>query len=238
LWPHKALFVRDNPNNRSSCTSASANEAEHRAHGVKVRLNAKVDGIEGRGGRVHGVQIADGDLIECDMVIVGIGVTPAVEPLLEAGAQGGNGVEVDPYCRTSLPGIFAIGDCALHANRYAAGAMIRLESVQNASDQANVAAKAITGAPESYDAVPWFWSNQYDLRLQTVGLSLGHDQTVLRGKPQDRALSVVYLKAGEVIALDCINTTKDYVQGKRLVVTHAGVPPGRLADVTTPLRDM
>jgi 3-phenylpropionate/trans-cinnamate dioxygenase ferredoxin reductase subunit len=213
-------------------------EAEHRAHGVDVRLGAAVDCIVGENGKASGVRLADGSVIPAQLVIVGIGIIPAVEPLLAAGATGGNGVAVDAQCRTSLPDVFAIGDCALHANAFADGAEIRLESVQNANDQANVVAKTIAGQDAFYHAVPWFWSNQYDLKLQTVGLSIGHDATVLRGDPKARSFSIVYLKAGRVIALDCVNAVKDYVQGRKLVETAAAPDPARLADAATPLKEL
>ena len=212
-------------------------EGEHRAHGVNIRLNAVVSCIEGED-RVSGVRLADGGVLPADMVIVGIGIIPAVEPLLAAGAQGGNGVAVDAQCSTSLPDIYAIGDCALHANAFADGQMIRLESVQNANDQAGVAAKAITGLGDEYAAVPWFWSNQYDLKLQTVGLSTGYDATVLRGDPATRSFSVIYLREGRVIALDCVNRIKDYVQGRKLVVEGARIDPALLADADTPLKEL
>ena len=125
-----------------------------------------------------GVRLAEGDDVQAQMVIVGIGIIPAVGPLLTAGAAGGAGVDVDDYCRTSLPDIFAIGDCAAHANAFADGTIMRVESVQNANDMANAVAKSIVGELTTYHAVPWFWSNQYDLRLQTVGLSVGYDATV------------------------------------------------------------
>ncbi|MBV8237823.1 MAG: FAD-dependent oxidoreductase, partial [Sphingomonas sp.] len=134
-------------------------EAEHRAHGVEVRLGAMVAGLEERDGAVSGVRLADGEILPCEMVIVGIGIVPAVEPLIAAGAAGGNGVDVDAHCRTSLADIHAIGDCAAHESGFAGGARIRLESVQNANDQAMTVAKSITGEPHAYDAVPWFWSN-------------------------------------------------------------------------------
>ena len=213
-------------------------EAEHRARGVDVRLNVSVEGIEARDGRVAGVRLAGGEVLPCQMLIVGIGIVPSVEPLLAAGAKGGNGVEVDEQCRTSLPDVFAIGDCALHPNRHAGGAKIRLESVQNANDQAAVVAKVITGAPAVYDAVPWFWSNQFDLKLQTVGLSTGHDQVVVRGEPKTRSFSVAYLKSGRVIAFDCVNAMKDYVQGKRLVAQGLAIDPALLADTAVPLKEM
>ncbi|WP_109807524.1 NAD(P)/FAD-dependent oxidoreductase [Sphingosinithalassobacter portus] len=212
-------------------------EAEHRAHGVDIRLNAAVDCIVGEG-QVAGVRMRDGSILPAQLVVVGIGIVPAVAPLLDAGAEGGNGVAVDAECRTSLPDIFAVGDCALHANRYAEDMPIRLESVQNANDQATVVARAITGNPSPYDAVPWFWSNQYDLKLQTVGLSTGHDATVVRGDPATRSFSVIYLKDGQVIALDCVNAVKDYVQGRKLVVDRARIDPALLSDAATPLKQL
>jgi len=211
-------------------------EAEHRARGVDVRLNARVDCIEEIDGRVGGVRLTDGEVIACEMAIVGIGIVPATDPLIAAGAAGGNGVAVDLHCRTTLPDVFAIGDCALHANTFAGDMPIRVESVQNATDQATVAARAIIGDPVVYVAVPWFWSNQYDLRLQTVGLSTGYDDHVVRGDPTLRSFSLVYLKAGRVIALDCVNATKDYVQGRALVVGRASPDRSALADASTPLK--
>lgn len=212
-------------------------EAEHRAHGVDVRLDVKVEAIEGTD-RATGVRLAGGDVIAADLVIVGIGIVPAVEPLIAAGAEGGNGVRVDEYCRTSLPDIFAIGDCASHANDFAEGATIRLKSVQNANDMANTAAKAICGDAQPYHAVPWFWSNQYDLKLQTVGLSTGHDDVVMRGDPATRSFSLVYLRQGRVIALDCVNAVKDYVQGKALVVQGTQASAADLSDISRPLKEL
>ncbi|HEY6815204.1 MAG TPA: FAD-dependent oxidoreductase [Croceibacterium sp.] len=212
-------------------------EAEHRARGVDIRLGAEVEAIEGED-RVTRVRLVGGDTIACDIVVVGIGIVPSVGPLITAGAAGANGVDVDQFCRTSLPEVYAIGDCAAHANPYAGGAVIRLESVQNANDMANAAARAICGDPQPYAALPWFWSNQYDLRLQTVGLNLGHDATVLRGDPASRSFSVVYLKAGQVIALDCVNRTKDYAQGRKLIEAKATIAPEALADADTPLKEL
>jgi 3-phenylpropionate/trans-cinnamate dioxygenase ferredoxin reductase subunit len=207
-------------------------EAEHKAHGVALVLGSEVEAIEGDE-RVTGLRLASGETIACDIVVVGIGIVPSVGPLIRAGAAGANGVDVDPCCRASLPDVYAIGDCAAHANRYANGAVIRLESVQNANDMANTAARAICGEPQPYEAMPWFWSNQYDLKLQTVGLNLGHDAAVLRGDPASRSFSVVYLRNGQVIALDCVNRTKDYVQGRKLIEEKAVVPPDRLREAET-----
>ena len=212
-------------------------EAEHRAHGVDVRLNVKVDSIQGKDGRVTGVRLADGSILPAEMVIVGIGIIPAVEPLLDAGAVGGNGVDVDALCHTALPGVYAIGDCAMHDNAFAGG-RLRLESVQNANDQATAVAKTITGTPTPYHAVPWFWSNQYDLRLQTVGISTGYDKIVVRGDMASRSFSLVYLKEGRVLALDCINAAKDYMQGRALVIGRLSPPVEQLADPAVPLKTL
>lgn len=212
--------------------------AEHRAQGVEVLLSAKVEALGGADGRVTTVRLDNGREVPCDLVVVGIGIVPAVGPLIAAGATGANGVDVDEYCRTNLPDIFAVGDCAAHANPYADNAVIRLESVQNAMDMAAVVARAICGDPQPYRAMPWFWSNQYDIRLQTIGLSTGHDTSVLRGDPATRAFSVVYLREGRVIALDCVNATRDYAHGRRLVETRAQIDPGLLTATEVPLKEM
>lgn len=212
-------------------------EAQHRARGVDIRVGSAVGRIEGTG-RIAGVRLVGGEVIDAQLAIVGIGIVPAVEPLIAAGALGNNGIAVDGQCRTSLPDVFAIGDCALHANKFAGGKPMRLESVQNANDQAMLVAKTILGHDVEYEAVPWFWSNQYDLKLQTVGLSDGHDAMVIRGDISARSFSVLYLRAGRVVALDCVNAIKDYVQGRKLVIERAEVDPAVLADTSRPLRTL
>jgi len=206
-------------------------EAEHRAHGVDLRTGVAVEAIV-----EDGVRLAGGEIVPAGLVVAGIGIEAAVGPLAAAGAEAGNGVHVDEYCRTTLPGVYAVGDCAAHENKFAGGARVRLESVQNAHDQANVAAKAIAGAPEPYAALPWFWSNQYDLKLQTIGLASGHDDLVLRGDPGTRSFSAVYLREGRVIALDCVNAVRDYVQGRRLILDGAMADRAALADAGRPLK--
>ena len=212
-------------------------EAEHRAHGVDLRTGVGVEAIEGVG-RVTGVRLADGSVVPADAVIVGIGIVPAIGPLLAAGAQGPAGIAIDDHCRTALPDIFAIGDCAAFACDFADGTVMRVESVQNANDQATCVAKAICGNPAAYHAFPWFWSNQYDLRLQTAGLSVGYDATVLRGDVAARSFSVIYLKAGRVIALDCVNAAKDYVQGRKLVEARVCPDVAKLADTSVALKEL
>lgn len=212
-------------------------EAEHRAHGVELRTGACVVGLEGDQA-VERVLLADGDIIEADLVVVGIGILPNVAPLIAAGANASNGVDVDEFCRTSLQDIYAVGDCAAYHSRFAEGALVRLESVQNAADMATTAAKAICGKSQAYDAIPWFWSNQYDLKLQTVGLNLGHDTAVVRGSLAERSFSVAYLKGERLIAIDCVNSVKDYVQARKLIETGTTIKASVIADTAKPLKDL
>lgn len=212
---------------------------EHQRQGVEFRFGAQLASLEvAQDGHVSAVRLSTGELLPADVVVVGIGVLPNAEPLLVAGAAGGNGIWVDEHCRTTLPDIFAIGDVALHANAWCSGAPIRVESVQNAADMATTAVRALMGAPEPYRAIPWFWSHQFDLKLQTVGLSIGHDAAVIRGDRAARSFSVIYLKQGKVIALDCVNAMKDYVQGKALVQTGARISTFTLGDTSVALKDM
>lgn len=213
-------------------------EGEHRARGVDIRTSVNVHSFDGANGRISGVKLADGEILPTDMAIVGIGIIPCVAPLIEAGAVGDNGVNIDEYCATSLPDVYAIGDCAAHANVFASGATIRLESVQNANDMATVAANAVAGDPQPYQSFPWFWSNQYDLKLQTAGLNLGYDETVLRGDPADRSFSVAYLRGGRLAAIDCVNSIKDYVQARKLIEGRVQPDPRRLADPAIPLKEI
>ncbi|QPB22735.1 FAD-dependent oxidoreductase [Rhizobium sp. 007] len=209
-------------------------EREHRDHGVDVRLETGVESFIGSDGHLTGVMLQDGATLPADIAIVGIGIVPCVEPLIEAGAAGNDGVDVDEFCRTNLPQVFAIGDCA----RIRSAHGLRIESVQNAHDQATAVAKTLCGELTSYSATPWFWSNQYDLRLQTVGLSAGFDDTVVRGDPNSRSFSVVYLRDGTVIALDCINCVRDYVEGRMLVERRTRIDVQVLADTSIRLKSL
>jgi 3-phenylpropionate/trans-cinnamate dioxygenase ferredoxin reductase component len=215
-------------------------EATHRAHGVDIRLGIGVSAIEGQG-RVSGVRLADGDLIAADLVVVGIGILPNVEELDRAGvacAQAApGGVAVDAQCRTSDPYIWAIGDCALHDNVFATQP-VRLESVQNAVDQAKTAAHAIVGDPQPYTALPWFWSDQYDLKLQTAGLAAGYDQIVVRGDATTPPFSVAYLRGGKLIALDGISAIKDFMAAKQLIAAGVSPDPAKLADPSVALKEL
>lgn len=211
-------------------------EAEHRSHGVEVRTGVSFDGLVGRDGKVEGVRLGDGSVVQADLVVVGIGIVPAIEPLNEAGADCPNGVRVDEQCRTNLPHVWAIGDCAFHANRHADGDDIRLESVQNANDMAKLVATVLVGKEGKYDVLPWFWSDQRDLKLQTLGLSLGHDEVVVRGDVSSRSFSVLYLKNGQVRAIDAVNSVKDYVQAKKLIIERSSINSAELANTDTELK--
>ncbi|WP_300974150.1 FAD-dependent oxidoreductase [Sphingomonas sp. LHG3406-1] len=195
--------------------------AEHRRQGVEVRLGAEAP-----------------NAAEFDLVVAGIGIDPEAGPLLAAGAEGGDGVLVDECGRTSLPNIWAAGDVALHWNRFVPERPIRIESVQHANDQAASVAKAIAGEPKPYAAMPWFWSNQYDLKLQTVGLSHDHDEELVRGEPGSGRFSVLYRRRGRLIAIDCVNMVRDYVQGRALIERGGVVDAARLTDPDVPLKSL
>ncbi|EQB14951.1 NAD(P)/FAD-dependent oxidoreductase [Sphingobium lactosutens] len=213
-------------------------EDKHRSHGIDVRLGASVASIEGTDGKVSGVRLTDGTTVAAQMVIVGIGIVPAVQPLIDVGAAVAAGAPVNDYCQTALPHIWAVGDCALHHNKFAGGGQMRIESVQNANDMATIAAKGILGTPERYENVPWFWSNQYDMRLQTVGILGGYDEELVRGDPKTESFSVIYRRKGKVVAIDTVNAMKDYVQGKMLVTDGFLLDAADLTDATRPLKDV
>lgn len=212
-------------------------ERVHAEQGVDVRTNCSVSGLEyGSGGRATGVTLADGRHLAADLVVVGIGLVPNTELAEKAGLPVDDGILVDEYCRTADPRVLAIGDCTRHPCAQHGG-FRRLESVPNATEQARVAAAVLTGAPRAYDAVPWFWSDQYDVKLQTVGLSAGHDEVVVRGSADaGRSFTVFYLKDGEVRAADVVNGPRDFMVAKKLVAARARVPSDRLRDQATPLK--
>lgn len=214
-------------------------EAVHASHGVELRLGARLLRICPAGTRAGGLQLADGEKLACGLVIVGIGIDPEISPLTDAGARASKGgLEVDSHLKTTLPNVFAIGDCATHVSAFANHFQVRLESVQNAVDQANALAQTLTGQPTEYAAMPWFWSEQYDIRLQTIGLAVGYDDYVVRGRPETRSFSVVYLRQGRVIALDCINCARDFTQARALIARAFYPSRAALADPEIPLKSL
>ncbi len=211
-------------------------QKEHEEHGVRLLLSTAIKDFSGDG-RVHAVDFSDGTCIEADLVVIGIGVVPNTDLATDAGLQVGNGIVVDNRCRSSDSEIYAVGDCTLHPNDLL-GHQVRLESVHNALEQAKTAAANICGEEQRYEQVPWFWSDQYDLKLQIAGLSQGYDQTIIRGNPADRSFSCLYLNAGRLIAVDAINKPRDFMQSKKLIAEHAVIDVSLLAESTVELKEM
>jgi 3-phenylpropionate/trans-cinnamate dioxygenase ferredoxin reductase subunit len=211
----------------------------HREHGSDIRLRSRVTAFRGTEGSLTGVVLADGEVLPAQIAVIGVGMQPNIEPLALAGAAADRGgVQVDDHCRTTLPGIYAIGDCTTQCNPFAGGSRIRLESVQNAVDQATIAVSAIVdGRPPLRRAVPWFWSNQYDLKLKTVGLLAGHDTAIQRGEQNRGSFSVAYLRQGELVAMDCVNSPRDFAQARSVIEARTPVDPALVADPAVPLQD-
>ena len=209
----------------------------HRDAGVDVRLNARMKGFVGDDGQLSGVEMEDGEVIPADIVLVGIGILPNQELAEQAGLTCENGINTDEQSRTSDPDIYAVGDCA---NRVIVqyGHRGRLESVHNAIETAKIAAASICGKPGPALDAPWFWSDQYDLKLQTAGLLTGFDQAVVRGDMSTRKFSVWYLKDGTFLALDSVNMPGEFMAAKRLVGKNAKLDAGALKDPATDLKTM
>jgi 3-phenylpropionate/trans-cinnamate dioxygenase ferredoxin reductase component len=208
---------------------------EHRAHGVKILCDARVVRLEGAG-RVERVVCADGSTYGADLLVVGVGAVANTRLASDAGLECDNGIVVDQYCRTSDAAIYAAGDCTNHPSpRY--GMRVRLESVDNAFEQAKAAALNILDRAVVHDRVPWFWSDQFDHKLLIVGLSQGFDRQVLRGDPATRSFSVCYLKGGELLAVEAINHSKDYMAARKLIAERARPDLSKLADPQIALKE-
>jgi len=204
---------------------------------VDLRTDVKLERFEGEPEVTH-VVLGDGSRIATDFVVIGIGLLPNVELAQEAGLAVDNGIVVDEHTRTSDPHIVAAGDCTNHPSAFA-GRRLRLESVQNAMEQGRHAARALLGKPQPYSVVPWFWSDQFDLKLQMVGLSAGFDQLVLRGDPRtQRSFAAFYLRDGVLIAADTVSRPQDFAIAKKLVADRARPDPARLADEAVPLKSL
>ncbi|MBC8642146.1 FAD-dependent oxidoreductase [Caballeronia sp. EK] len=206
----------------------------HRRWGSDVLLGTRVTRILGER-RVTGVETSDGRKLSADLVLIGIGVRPNTEIAAAAGLTVDNGILVDQNLATADPAIFAIGDCANFPSRFAAG-RCRLESIQNAVDQGAAAAAAIIGKPEPYDKVPWFWSEQADLRLQIAGNAVGHDRAVLRGDPDSHSFSVFFFRGGVLTGVESINRPTDHVVARRLLAVDPRLSPEQAADLNFDLR--
>jgi 3-phenylpropionate/trans-cinnamate dioxygenase ferredoxin reductase subunit len=208
---------------------------EHRTQGVNIVCNTRVVRLEGTT-KVQRVVCADGTSYEADLLVVGVGAVANMQIAHDAGLKCDNGIVVDEYCATSDPAIYAAGDCTYHPSlRF--DMRVRLESVDNAFEQAKTAALNILEKPSVHDRVPWFWSDQFDNKLLIVGLSQGHDQQVTRGDPATRSFTVCYLKGGELLAVEAVNHSKDYMAARKLIAERARPNIDKLADPTIALKE-
>jgi len=208
----------------------------HRAAGVEIRCGTGVSAFAGET-RLRGVVGSDGIEIPADLAIVGIGILPNVELAEDAGLVCSNGIMVDEYCRTSDPDVLAVGDCTNHPNPLLRR-RLRLESVHNAQEQAKTAAATILGRLEPYAQVPWFWSDQYDLKLQIVGFSSRSDQAVLRGDPEARSFALFYLDGGRLTAAYAVNSPREFMLSKKLIALEARPDPALLKDTSVSFKDI
>ncbi|HEX3672631.1 MAG TPA: FAD-dependent oxidoreductase [Rhizomicrobium sp.] len=209
-------------------------DAVHREAGVDIEVNVGVEAFEGEH-KLEAIR-AGGRSWAADVALVGIGIVPNGEIAKDAGLAFDGGISVDHHARTSDPDIFAAGDCTRHLGRD--GNLIRLESVQNAIDQAKHAALAMVGRPVPYREVPWFWSDQYDLKLQIAGLPGPNDRIVLRGDPKQRKFAVFHLREGRLAAVEAVNAAPEYIVGRKLIADGAPVAAERLADTAIPMKNI
>jgi 3-phenylpropionate/trans-cinnamate dioxygenase ferredoxin reductase component len=233
------LEMAERPMSRVTCAQVSAfYEAEHARRGVRIRCNERVRALHGdaRSGRVRSVLTEAGGEYPADLVLIAVGVAPADELARAAGLECENGVVTEAHCRTSHEAIYAAGDCASHLSRQY-GRHLRLESVDNAFEQGTTAALNLMGNETLHDKLPWFWSDQFDLKLVIVGVAQGYDTVVIRGAPAARSFSACYLRGGELVAIDTVNAPKDQMAARKLIAAHARPHLDRLADAGIALRD-
>ena len=207
----------------------------HRARGVDIRLSTSIAAFEGDGA-VEAVDCGD-ETVPADVVVVGIGIAPEQELAASAGIRCDDGVVVDERCATSADRVYAVGDCTRHPNPIL-GRTLRLESVHNALEQARTAAANIAGTPTKYEQVPWFWSDQFDLKLQMVGMSQGYDAIVQRGSMDADDFAMFYLKDGVLIAVDAVNRPREFMACRKLVPERPRIDPAKLADESIPMKEM
>ncbi|MEM0984606.1 MAG: FAD-dependent oxidoreductase [Pseudomonadota bacterium] len=213
-------------------------EALHKSRGVRILTGARARKIMDDGhGQVAGVELSDGSEIDADIVLAGIGIVPNVELAADAGIACDDGILVDRDARTNDPRVFAAGDCARRPLVHSGG-VGRLESVHNAIEQGKLAAAAILGRPRPPEDVPWFWSDQYDVKLQIAGLSDGHDQVVVRGDPEQQKFAAFYLQDGHVIAVDAVNAPPEFLASKKLIQMRARLVPSELSDMSMSMKEI
>ncbi|MCX5345374.1 NAD(P)/FAD-dependent oxidoreductase [Streptomyces atratus] len=226
------------PMARSLSAVTSAYVAElHRSHGARLLLGSSAVRLHGgRDGAVEGVELDDSSRVRADLVIAGVGVAPATELAADAGLKVGDGIRVDAFLTTSDPDVSALGDCADFPSVHA-GAAIRLESVQNAVDQARCVAARLTGTPAPYEALPWFWTEQFSAKLQIAGLGRDHDRTTVLGAPATDAFSVLRFKNGRLTCVESVNAPGDHIAARRVLASGNTPCPGEAAEDGFSLRD-
>jgi 3-phenylpropionate/trans-cinnamate dioxygenase ferredoxin reductase subunit len=235
--PVRILELTDRVMGRVVCPVTSEFFATaHRQNGVEFGFGAQAVRIAGEGGRVDHLELADGERLRADLVLVSIGVVPNGELAAAAGLEVANGIVVDEQLLTADPAISAIGDCCAYPSVHAQGNMTRLEAVQNAADHARCVADRILGKAHPYTALPWFWSEQGPLRLQIAGLTAGHDHTVLRGSAESGEFSVFCYRAGTLLGIESVNRPADHAHARRLLSTGRQVTPEQAADDSFDLR--
>lgn len=207
----------------------------HRESGVRIRVGEQVRGFTGQH-RVEAVESGNGPL-PADAVVVGIGVLPSADLARECGLGEDDGILADEHCRTEDESVLAAGDCARAVNT-AVGSAVRLESVQNAVDHGQVAASVILGDPKAYSGLPWFWSDQFQVKLQIAGLARPDDETVLRGKPSSGSFAAFRVRDGRLTAVEAVSSPRDFMAGRKLIASGASPDPGLLADEAAPLKDL
>jgi 3-phenylpropionate/trans-cinnamate dioxygenase ferredoxin reductase subunit len=212
--------------------------AAHTRRGVEIRLGARVTRLAGDHNRVQAVELSDGTRIPADLVIVGIGVVPRSQLARQLHLAMDGGIVVDRCARTSNPNVVAAGDCTVQPNPLTGHGQVRLESVQNAISQAKTAAATLVGKNEPNDAVPWFWSDQYNLKLQIAGLSTGHDQYVVRGDIDGEAFSVLYYREGALLAVDAVNSPGDYMAVRKALTQGSTISADAAADSAVALKEL
>ena len=210
----------------------------HKRRGVEIRLGAQVTALHGVDGHVTAVELGDGTQVPADLVIVGVGIIPRTELAEQIGLDCDRGIVVDTYARTSIPSIVAAGDCTVLPNPLTGEGRYRLESTQNAMSQARIAAASIMGNLQPHNSVPWFWSDQYDLKLQIAGLTDGYDDHVVRGEPDSESFSVLYYRHGRLLAVDAINRAPDYLAVRAALGRRATINPGPAANPSVLLKTL
>ena len=212
-------------------------EALHRSKGVSIHTSTQVQRIDCSHGKVQAVLCQNGLRLEADLLVVGIGMVANIELAVAAGLAQGSAITVDEHGCTADPDIMAAGDCTQYEHAVY-GRMVRIESVPNALEQARAAAGWLCGKPKPNRSVPWFWSDQYDLKLQMVGLSQGYDQCVLRGNPDSRSFCAFYLEGQRLLAVDAVNRPADFMLARRAMAQPVRLDGARLTDESVPLKDL